>query len=42
MENGPFKDGLPIKTGNFPWRTVSPKPTRAEENVEEGNPQQVL
>ena len=23
MENGPFKDGLPIKTGNFPWRTVS-------------------
>ena len=19
MENGPFKDGLPIKNGDFPW-----------------------
>ena len=23
MENGPFIDGLPIKNGDFPWRTVS-------------------
>ena len=23
MENGPFIDGLPIKHGDFPWRTVS-------------------
>ena len=23
MENGPFKDGLPIKNGDFPWQTVS-------------------
>jgi len=22
MENGPFIDGLPIKNGDFPWRTV--------------------
>ena len=21
-ENGPFIDGLPIKGGDFPWRTV--------------------
>ena len=25
MENGPFIDGLPIKNGDFPWRTVSHK-----------------
>jgi hypothetical protein len=23
MEHGLFVDGLPIKTGDFPWRTVS-------------------
>jgi len=22
MENGPFIDGLPIKSGDFPWLTV--------------------
>jgi hypothetical protein len=22
MENRPFIDGLPIKNGDFPWRTV--------------------
>ena len=22
MGNGPFIDGLPIKNGDFPWRTV--------------------
>jgi len=23
MENDPFIDGLPMKNGDFPWRTVS-------------------
>ena len=28
MGNGPFIDGLPIKNGDFPWRTVSHTVTR--------------